>query len=413
MRPFRENIAYSDTIVTTTTSTPPLTVTELTAAIKNQLESRFPQIVVQGEISNFKPHSGGHYYFDLKDSGAKVPAVMFRGRNQGLPRMPKEGDHVTVKGALSVYPPHGKYQIVVSSMEFAGVGALLQQLEELKRKLHGLGWFDREHKKALPPFPKTIGVVTSPTGAVIRDIIHVLRRRSPGFHLRLFPVRVQGAEAAGEIARAIQAFNRHQLADVLIVGRGGGSLEDLWPFNEEIVAKAIFESQIPIISAVGHETDVTISDYVADLRAPTPSAAAEIVSAETLAYLEGLEKMRQTLTHTLSHHLRHTRERLRRYASHPLFLSPYALIGTQMQRLDELRSRLDQTIQRQLAERRTYLKGQSQALTALSPKRVLKRGYSILFEQNTQSVVVSSRSLTPGTKVRALFSDGESTLVAE
>ena len=185
-----------------------------------------------------------------------------------------------VKGALSVYPPHGKYQMLVRSLSYMGMGELLLKLEALKKKLQALGWFDKEHKKPLPKFPRTIGVVTSPTGAVIKDIIQVLSRRASGFQLILNPVRVQGAEAPFEIAQAIAEFNRHQLADVLIVGRGGGSLEDLWAFNEEVVAKAIFESTIPIVSAVGHESDVTLADFVADVRAPTPSAAAEIVSAE-------------------------------------------------------------------------------------------------------------------------------------
>ncbi len=212
--------------------------------------------------------------------------------------------------------------MVVRSIEYQGIGELLLKLERLKRKLEGLGWFDPARKKPIPKFPRTIGVVTSPTGAVIQDIIHILRRRLSGFHLLLYPVRVQGAEAAGEIAQAIAEMNRYQLADVLIVGRGGGSLEDLWAFNEEVVAKAIFESRIPIISAVGHETDVTLADFVADLRAPTPSAAAEIVSAEKNLHLEFLSKMEKSLAYTLSHLLKRYQTHLASYQRHPLLASP-------------------------------------------------------------------------------------------
>ncbi len=432
-----------------------ITVSELTYAIKNQLESRFAHLTIQGEISNAKLHSSGHFYFDLKDAESKIGAVMFRPQCQLLKKIPKEGDQVIVKGSLSVYPPHGKYQLMVRSLEFVGLGALLLQLEALKKKLHQLGWFDKERKKALPPFPKTIGVVTSPTGAVIRDIITVLTRRSPGFHLILYPVRVQGPEAAGEIARAIADFNRHALADVLIVGRGGGSLEDLWPFNEESVAKAIFESRIPIISAVGHETDVTIADFVADVRAPTPSAAAEIVSAETAHFLAFLERAKKTIATTLSHQLKQLRSQLSGFKRHPLLATPYALLASPLQKLDEIKGKVDERMRSQLSRRRYLLAGrhkQQQALKptaqlalcrsrlhhfdqrieekilytvkmkqqklkevvqqfqALDPKNVLKRGYSILFAENEGSVIVSARKLAPHQKLRALLSDGEAHL---
>ncbi|MFC2049169.1 exodeoxyribonuclease VII large subunit [Chlamydiota bacterium] len=433
------------------TSTP-ITVTALTSAIKNQLEPRFAHLTVQGEISNAKMHSSGHLYFDLKDADAKIGAVMFRPQCQTLKRPPKEGDQVIVQGGLSVYPPHGKYQMIVRSLDYMGIGELLLKLEALKKKLHALGWFDKEKKKPLPKFPQTIGVVTSPTGAVIRDIITVLSRRSPGFHLILYPVRVQGAEAPLEIAKAIQDFNTHRLADVLIVGRGGGSLEDLWAFNEESVAKAIFESAIPVVSAVGHETDVTIADFVADLRAPTPSAAAEIVSAETAHHLEFLSGARKNLAYTLSHHLKRVRTQLAGYVRHPLFATSYALCAAPMQRLDEIKLRLDEKMQNELLRRRYLLSGRQkqqqalkptaqiafcrtrlahlekrgddialytlnmkrqklkevvQRLQAVDPKIVLKRGYSILFAENGGSVIVSALEVSPGQKLRALLADGE------
>lgn len=432
-----------------------ITVSELTFAIKNQLESRFGGLTVQGEVSNAKLHSSGHLYFDLKDREAKISAVMFRPQSQQLKRPPKEGDQVVVKGSISVYPPHGKYQMIIRSLEYQGIGELLLKFEILKKKLLERGWFDQERKKPLPKFPKRIGVVTSPTGAVIQDIIHILRRRFSGFHLLLYPVRVQGPEAPSEIARAIVDFNRYQLADVLIVGRGGGSLEDLWAFNEEIVAKAIFDSQIPIISAVGHETDVTLADFVADIRAPTPSAAAEIVSAEKSLYLEFLNRAEKNLAYALSHHLKRYQTHLSSYKRHPLFATPYALLAAPMQRLDDIKERLDEKIRNEIL-RKKYILGARQReasalkptaqlalcrtklhhlekrlndtnqaalkmksqklkeigdrLVAVDPKNVLKRGYSILFAEKEGSVIVSTQTLTPGKKLRALLSDGEAKL---
>lgn len=430
----------------------PLTITELTQQIKNLLESRFSILQIQGEISNFKPNSSGHLYFDLKDSGAKIAAVMFRGQTTGLSRLPKEGDKVIIKGAIAVYAPHGRYQIVVQSLQFAGVGELLIKFEELKKKLAALGWFDKEKKKPLPKFPKTIGVITSPTGAVIRDILHVLNRRCKGFHLLLHPVPVQGNEAAPAIAAAIEDFNTHKLADVLIVCRGGGSLEDLWAFNEEKVAAAIYQSHIPVISAVGHETDFTLADFVADVRAPTPSAAAEIVSAETVAHLELLKKTRLSLHHSLLHLLKRSQERLRRFKMHPFFSTPYALTGAPLQRLDEMRKKLDTHLNHTLAQKRLLLKGKQKELFALNPKvqlfhmkarlkefekrinlltngrfdskrrelqhvvlrlkgldpkNVLKRGYAILFAQKRGSVIVSAQEMAAGDQVRAKLADGE------
>jgi exodeoxyribonuclease VII large subunit len=257
-----------------------LSVTELTSQIKQQLETGFSSIYVKGEISNIKLQASGHYYFTLKDAGSQISCVLFKGHTKALSRAPKEGDQVVVQGDISVYAPRGNYQLLVKTIEYVGIGTLLMQLHMLKEKLQAEGLFDKSRKKLLPRFPKIIGVITSPTGAVIQDILTVLERRSSGMHLILNPVKVQGEGSAEEIARAIDDCNRYAICDVLIVGRGGGSLEDLWAFNEEIVVRAIARSQIPIISAVGHETDVSLSDFVADVRAPTPSAAAEICTAE-------------------------------------------------------------------------------------------------------------------------------------
>jgi exodeoxyribonuclease VII large subunit len=346
---------------------PVLTVSQATNAIKLCLESNFPLLWIQGEISNFKLQTSGHLYFSLKDANAQLAAVMFRADATKLKILPKDGDHIIVRGELNVYPPSGKYQMVVRDLQLMGLGALLQKLEERKIKLHKLGWFDPIHKKPLPKLPKVIGVVTSPTGAAIQDILNILTRRFSGFELILNPVKVQGEGAAEEIAEAIHFFNQYKLVDVMIVGRGGGSIEDLWAFNEEIVAKAIFESQIPIISAVGHETDHCIADYVADVRAPTPSAAAEIVIAEKAKEQQHLLQLTRRLVDTVQHIIRHDKKRLDGILKQPVFNSPLTLLGKWMQRLDDLRQDLDQSIYNDLSRKRLMLQAQNRHLQSLKP----------------------------------------------
>lgn len=350
------------------TSQPPLlTVTQLTQAIKLSLESMFPFIFLQGEISNFKVQSSGHLYFSLKDHNAQIAAVMFKAEASCLKIMPKSGDHVMVKGEMSVYPPKGNYQLIIRELSHMGLGELLQKLEQLKIKLHQKGFFKSSHKKPLPRFPRRIGVVTSPTGAVIQDILHILTRRFSGFHLILNPVKVQGEGAAQEIAQAIEQFNRYNLVDVLIVGRGGGSLEDLWAFNEEIVAEAIYHSHIPIISAVGHETDHCIADYVADVRAPTPSAAAEIVITEKTQQLDHLRTLKRRMQQTLLHQIQQNRHRLEGLSKHPLISHPHLLIEWRMQKLDDLREELNDTIEQILRFKRQQLDGYTRQALALKP----------------------------------------------
>lgn len=435
-----------------TVSTSILTVSEITYQIKNQLESKFASVIIQGEVTNCKLTTSGHIYFDLKDVGAKLPAVMFKGKTHGLSKPFKEGDQVIARGTLSVYPPQGRYQLIVESIEYKGVGELLLKLEELKKKLKEKGWFSQERKKLLPKFPKKIGVVTSPTGAVIRDILHILTRRYKGFHLILNPVKVQGVDAAFEIAKAISELNKHKLVDVIIVARGGGSLEDLWPFNEEIVASAIFQSSIPVISAVGHETDFTIADFVADVRAPTPSAAAEIVITETLNLLDFLKKMEKNLNHALLHLISKYRAALAAFSRHPILSNPYLIVGNLMQKMDEIERKIDLRMTLVFREKRQLLNSKKKILSAknpqtqmsfiknslvqfkkrldeleknflfiqrkkvetlrkhlfsLDPKNVLKRGYSILFAQKNNSVIVASHSVKKDEKVYALLSDGK------
>lgn len=346
---------------------PILTVSQLSQAIKLCLEGTFPLVWLQGEISNCKPHSSGHLYFSLKDNNAQIGAVMFRPDAAALKTTPKDGTQVIVRGEINVYPISGKYQIVVREMRLVGLGELLLKLEELKIKLHKQGWFRSDRKKPIPKFPKTIGVVTSPTGAAIQDMLNILTRRFSGFHLILNPVRVQGEGAAQEIAQAIQQFNKHSLADVLIVGRGGGSIEDLWAFNEEVVAEAIFNSRIPIISAVGHETDHCIADYVADVRAPTPSAAAELVIAEKAQQLTHLAQIRKRLQQTVFQLIRQDRHRLNGLLRHPLLQSPYGVLGGWIQRLDACRQNSDDWIKQYLANRKQQLESKQQWLRSLNP----------------------------------------------
>jgi exodeoxyribonuclease VII large subunit len=405
-----------------------LSVSQIVGVIKNQLESRFPNLLIEGEISNFKRQASGHCYFSLKDASSQISAVMFRGHASRLRQLPKEGDHVVVQGAINIYAPRGQMQLMVREMSLVGVGQMLERLEQLKAELAKLGWFDR--KRPLPKAPGRIGVVTSPTGAAIQDMLNILSRRHGGFHLILDPVRVQGAEAPGEIAAAIRRFNQYRLADVLIVGRGGGSIEDLWAFNERVVAQAIFESEIPIISAVGHETDHCLADLVADLRAPTPSAAAELVTAERDQQIAFLITSSRRLQQTMRHLLARTRARLERFRAHPLLVSPYALLGRAMQRLDELRQGLGRAIQGQLSRSRLRLQGYQARLRSVSPltritqcrtqlarlvahlqsldpRNVLKKGYSILFEEKGKRVIRSVKELQPGDRLRARLADGE------
>ncbi|KIC75709.1 Exodeoxyribonuclease 7 large subunit [Neochlamydia sp. TUME1] len=429
-----------------------LSVTQLTQAIKLSLEGTFPNVWLQGEISNCKPHSSGHIYFSLKDAHAQISAIIWRQEAALLQSPPKDGMQVLVRGAINVYPTRGNYQIVIYEMKPVGLGELLIKLEELKQKIHQLGWFRKEHKKPLPRMPNRIGVITSPTGAAIQDILNILTRRSGGLNLLINPVRVQGLEAAQEIAQAIHFFNEHDLVDVIIVGRGGGSIEDLWCFNQEIVAEAIFYSRIPIISAVGHETDHCIADYVADVRAPTPSAAAEIVIADKLEQLKHLEQIKRRLTQSISHKVFLSRQRLSAFLKQPMLSSPYYLLGPWIQRLDDNRQQLDYLIKQKICrlhlildssnKRLQTLKPSSQitylqekikywdkniyhqmshiidskkeqlesisvALHLINPKNLLTKGYSILFSEKDNSVITSVTNIHKNQDLRIYLSDGE------
>lgn len=355
------------------TNPPPtraITVSELNRQVRSLLENSFLMINVEGELSNFVRPSSGHWYFTLKDSGAQVRCAMFRNRSQFLSYAPKNGDKVMVRAKVSLYEGRGDYQLICDYMEESGLGRLQQAFDQLKARLQAEGLFDNAHKQPLPAHPRHIGIITSPTGAAIHDILTVLKRRFPGLPVTLYPTAVQGEDAAGQIERAIALANRHAACDVLIVGRGGGSLEDLWAFNEERVARAIFNSQIPVISAVGHEVDVVISDFVADQRAPTPSAAAELVSPDQRTLRIRLDQVEARLQRQMRQRLYQHRERLQGLRAR--LRHPGDRLRQQSQRLDELEHRFNRAWQRQLQQLRNRVQQLDQRLLRQQPERLIK-----------------------------------------
>jgi len=382
----------------------PLTITEVTRRIKLALESGFPALQVVGEVSNFKHHSSGHLYFTLKDEGAQLSAVMWRSRVPSLTFSPEDGMKVVATGRISVYEVRGSYQIDVSTLRPMGTGDLQMAFERLKEKLGAEGLFDLSRKKVLPRYPMRIGVITSPTGAVLHDIKHVLDRRFPAVQLVLAPARVQGAGAADDIAQAIRDLNRLGGLDILILARGGGSLEDLWPFNEEKVARAIAASHVPVVSAVGHEVDVTIADFVADLRAPTPTAAAEMVVRDRAAILELLRNSCYTMHESLSSRLRHRREHIRHLLKSHALNRPVDLLHRHSQHVDELNRSMSTAVTHRSALAETRARALIDRLAALDPQRVLRRGYAIVRREGT--VVASCTDVRPRDRVDITFHDG-------
>lgn len=381
-----------------------ITVSELTRQIKQSLESEYPRIWLEGEISNFKHHTSGHLYFTLKDEGAQLSAVMWRTRVANLNFAPEDGMKVIVRGSITVYPPRGNYQIDIEQIQPVGIGELQIAFERLKQKLNAEGLFDAGMKKPIPEYPESIGIITSETGAALQDILSVLSRRQPSVDVVLAPVRVQGAGAAEEIAAAIKLMNLQHNVDVLIVGRGGGSLEDLWAFNEEIVARAIFASTIPVISAVGHEVDFSIADFVADLRAPTPSAAAEIAVKDRNEVLDHITSLCYTMRETINIQLDNFRKRIENVLSSYSFNRPRDLIREYTQRIDELDRTLDTSFSYISKSANQRYNSFTQRLYALNPENVLKRGYSIVRKE--KSVISHARSLHKGDSAEIQFHDG-------
>jgi len=433
----------------------PLTISEINAAAREMLERAFPDTWVQGEISNFKAHSSGHFYFSLKDARAQISAVMFRGNNTHLRFKPADGLSVLARGRVSLYEARGSYQINVSWMEPLGLGSLQMAFEQLKARLKEEGLFDPERKRPIPALPRRVGLITSPTGAAVRDILRVLERRAAGLDVLIAPCRVQGEGAGREIAAAIEALNGIRAddrpLDVLIVARGGGSLEDLWAFNEEIVARAIAASRLPVISAVGHETDFTIADFTADLRAPTPSAAAEMVIRSREELVGRVTSARSRLGHAARHLVLERRNKVHALARSRAFARVESALASAQQRCDESLMRLGNVLLAQLgrtrrrlgiaSERlsprslraevasrrnratvasgilhrvfsarlktlREELASRQALLSSLSPLSVLDRGYAICQSSATGAIIASATAVAPGDEVRVRLSRG-------
>ncbi len=427
-----------------------LTVSELTAQLGRVVEERFPAVWVEGEISNFKVYASGHAYFTLKDEGAQLRAVLFRNRARRIRFEPSDGQHVLAFGALEVYAQRGEYSLVVELLEPRGLGALQLAFEQLKARLAAEGLFDAARKRPLPRFPRKIGIVTSPSGAAIRDMLRVIGRRFAGLHIVIAPAKVQGEGAAQEVAQGIADLNALGDVDVVIVGRGGGSLEDLWAFNEEVVVRAIVASKAPVVSAVGHEVDVTIADFAADLRAPTPSAAAELVVREKQALVDGVADLHGRLGRAVARAVRRERERLDtlrhrrvltdparplreverrvddarrrllaaaaariRNAEHRVEIaahglqagSPFARLAGGRQRLDHVGVRLHAEIRRAFTRSQHRFHDAAGRLQSLSPLAVLGRGYS-LTRTADGAIVWNARQVAPGDPVSVLLSEG-------
>lgn len=351
-------------------------------------ERRFANIQVRGEISNFKRYSSGHCYFTLKDAGGVLKAVMFKTAVRTLRFEPQNGDTVIAVGRISVYERDGVYQLYTDLMIPEGTGDLMLAFEQLKQKLLNEGLFDESRKKQLPVNPKTVGIITSPSGAAVRDLITVSRRRNKGIKLLLYPVRVQGKEAPAEIAHAIEFMNRHKMADVLIVGRGGGSIEELWAFNEEQTVRAVAASEIPVVSAVGHETDFTLTDFAADKRAATPSQAAEIVVADANAYLNSVAELEKRLKNTVLKRLALSETMLKRLQNSWALSNPQRMLEGRMQRFDFASVRLEQVFNAALTQKQHSCGVLAAKLDALSPLTVLARGYSVT--ENTDGKIIRS-----------------------
>ncbi len=433
-----------------------LTVSQLTSVIKSALEDNFTDVWVEGEIFNFRVPSSGHIYFTLKDNTSQIRAVLFRPSARMLKFVPKEGLHVLCRGRITVYEFRGEYQVVIEYMEPKGVGALLIAFEQLKEKLSKEGLFDESRKRPIPPFPKKIGIVTSPTGAAIRDILKIIERRFANVEIVIAPAAVQGERAAPEIVDAIGELNRIEGIEVIIVTRGGGGIEDLWPFNEEIVARAIFNSQIPVVSAVGHEIDYTIADFVADLRAPTPSAAAEMVVKNKEDIQRHLGTLYQRLLYAEKTFLGKRRERINSLSTR--VFSPEREIGRYFQRLDDVDVRLKNGIKRIIKDRQHHIEKLIKDVTAfnpqtriqflkhrfdtsinslfnnvshiialkkegfqgivarldsLSPLAILSRGYSITYKLPGRSIIKSSADVQNGNKIEVKLHEGAITCLVE
>ncbi len=359
-----------------------LSVSDLTAKIKDLIESNFSSVIVRGEISNFTHHSSGHMYFTLKDKHSELRAVMFKGKNSSLAFTPKNGTDVVIQGNLSVYEMRGQYQIIAQHMEPAGIGALFLAFEELKKRLLAEGLFDKSKKKPIPKFPSTIGIVTSRTGAALRDMLIIFKRRAPQVKIIVRPALVQGSEASNDIIAAIKDLSLQEGVNLIIIGRGGGSIEDLWPFNDEALAREIFKCSKPIISAVGHETDITISDMVADLRAPTPSAAAEIAINNILEISQSIENNLIRLRNLIESKIATTWQTFDNLSERHFLQKPKMVFIRQKEKIDRLKNNLSLSMNKIISLKKSSAINLFTHLDALSPNNTLNRGYSIAYNKD-------------------------------
>ena len=384
-----------------------LSITQINEYIRGKMDSDqlLNQVAVRGEISNYKLYPSGHHYFTLKDEGAALKCVMFKGNAMRLRFRPENGMKVIAMGKISVFPRDGAYQLYCTNMAMDGVGDLYAAFEQLKKKLAAQGLFDPAHKKPIPKYPGTIGIVTSSAGAAVHDMLRILRKRYPLTQVKLLPVRVQGVEAPGEIAAAIRYANHHQLADLLIVGRGGGSIEDLWAFNDERVAYAIYESKIPVISAVGHEPDVTISDYVADLRAATPSNAAELAVPDQDALGQTLDAMSAAMATALTRQLKSARQHLNVLSASPALKSPTGYLEQKQKTLELLKNRLISAQNQNISRKSARYVALTAKLDAMSPLKVLTRGYAMA-QTEDGSVLRSVEQVDLGQRITVSLNDG-------
>ena len=384
-----------------------LSITQLNEYIRGKMDNDalLNQVAVRGEISNYKLYPSGHHYFTLKDESSALRCVMFKGNAARLRFRPENGMKVIAMGKVSVFPRDGAYQLYCTAMAMDGVGDLYAAFEQLKKKLAAQGLFDPAHKKPLPRYPGTIGIITSSAGAAVHDMLRILNKRYPLTKVRLLPVRVQGAEAPGEIAAAIGYANHYKLADLLIVGRGGGSIEDLWAFNDERVAYAIYQSQIPVISAVGHEPDVTISDFVADLRAATPSNAAELAVADQDALRQSLDGMETAMATALQQRLRSAQRHLDVLSASPALRSPTGYIEQREKSLELMKNRMISAQNQNLTRKNQRYIAAVSKLDAMSPLKVLTRGYSMAQTEKGE-VLRSVKQVELGERIRISLSDG-------
>lgn len=381
----------------------PLSVGELTRRIKASLERQFPAVTLEGEISNFKASAAGHFYFTLKDDDAVIQAVMFRNRTNRLTFEPADGKLVVVSGSVSVYARRGNYQIICESMQLAGVGSILATIEERKQRLAAEGLFEEERKKPIPAFPDRVAVVTSPTGAAIRDILQVLGRRHSGINLVVLPTLVQGDGAAARIAAQIRRADRHDLGDVIIVTRGGGSLEDLLPFSDEAVVRAVADAETPVIAAVGHEIDISLAELAADRRAPTPSAAAEIVSIDRLEYRRHVLSLGRTIIQGLAQKMERARFATEQFGPQRMQETFQQYIQPILQQFDDAKEKLLRDMQDRATAARHRLEVATTQLEGLSPQAVLERGFAIVTAEEDGRVITDASQTGVGSRVTARF----------